>query len=341
MLPALADLLATARVVSLPLRGRFRGIIERELLLFEGPLGCTEWSPFTEYETAEAATWLRAAIEFGFGAVERGAQAPMVRTRIPVNATLAAVTPAEVETVLERFGKFETVKIKVAESGQCLSDDLARIRRVHELYPNAKLRLDANGGWRVAEVLAVAGALSEAGFNLDYLEQPVASLTEMIELRERLDQMGLATVRLAADELVRKAEDPLAIARTGAVDVLVLKVQPLGGVAAALDLAEAAKAASPRQLSFAVSSAIESSVGISMGLALAGALPELEHDCGLATVHVLAADVTDEPLEAKDGFLDVRRVAVSSSKLQKYAANPERTEWWLRRLEACYRELEG
>ena len=226
----LSELLSTARVVSLPLRSRFRGLIERELLLFEGPNGWAEWSPFTEYPDAEAAVWLSAAIEFAFGAKPQE-----LRNRIGVNATLPAVAPAGISKVLSKFGSFRTVKIKVAEAGQSRADDLARALAVRELYPAAKIRLDANGGLSVAEALELIGALRKADLQLEYFEQPVATLAEMLQLGQALKDLGDNTL-LAADELVRKASDPVAVARAGAADILVLKAAPLGGVARAMRL---------------------------------------------------------------------------------------------------------
>jgi O-succinylbenzoate synthase len=319
--PTFSEIQSTARVVSIPLRTRFRGLLEREALVFEGPNGWTEWAPFVEYNDAEAAVWLRAAIEFGYGALPE-----MHRTSVPVNATLPAVAADQVEAALARFGQFKTVKIKVAEPGQDLNADLERVWAVRAAYPEASIRLDSNGGYSVRDAFAVAVAMIENGVPLEYLEQPVATLIEMIELREMLADKQL-DVKVAADELVRKATDPLEVAGAGAADILVLKVAPLGGINRSLAIA--AEAGLPA----VVSSALDSSIGLSMGAHLAGALPDLEFDCGLGTAALLAGDLTNEPLKPIDGAIDVRRVEVSSAKLDIHAAEDHRADWWFDRLE--------
>ena len=327
-LPPLADLLASACVVQLPMKQRFRGITSREILLFEGPAGWAEWSPFVEYEDAEAAVWLAAAIEYSqteYRAVTDGGT--LRRSSVAVNATLPAVSAENVAAALEPFGRFETVKVKVAEAGQTMQDDLDRIFAVVRLYPDAKIRLDANGGYSVDEAVAMANAMVEASVRLDYFEQPVKTIAELAEVRIKANRVG---VRVAADESVRKVSDPLAVALAGAADLLVIKAAPLGGVGRASQIV--AEAGLPA----VVSSALESSVGISMGVHLAASLPEPIFDSGLATVALFEKDVAAEPLVAKDGRLPVRRVTPDANRLVELAASPERTAWWLARLECCY-----
>lgn len=321
MLPALRDLTATARVVSLPLVSRFRGIETREVMLFEGPEGWTEFSPFVEYDDAEAATWLAAAIDFGW----RAAPAAL-RTEVRVNATMPAVAPEDVPGILARFPGCRTVKVKVADPGQRIADDVARVAAVREhLGIEGRIRLDANGAWTVDEAERAIHAL--ASFDLEYVEQPCATVAELAEIRERV---GYMDIPIAADESVRKASDPLAVARAGAADILVLKAAPLGGIRATLALAAEAG------LPVVVSSALDTSVGLSMGLHLAAALPGLEFDCGLGTAALLAGDVTDAPLIPADGLLTVGRVTPTDHLLAKHAASPERTAWWLARLERTH-----
>jgi O-succinylbenzoate synthase len=316
MVPTVAELLDGARVVSLPLVTRFRGIEVREAMVLRGPNGWTEFSPFTEYDDAEASAWLAAAIDFGWGPTP-----PAVRDSIPVNATLPAVAADRVEEVLARFPGTRTVKVKVAERGQTLQDDVARLRATRAfLGPEGRIRVDANGGWNVDEAERAAHALGP--FDLEYLEQPCASVDELADLRARLHDWDLP---IAADESVRKAGDPLRVAREGAADILVLKAQPLGGVTAALRIAAEAG------LPVVVSSALDTSVGVSMGAALAAALPELDYDCGLGTAALLAADVTAEPLIPVDGSIPVRRVEV----VPGHDASPGRVTWWNERLARC------
>ena len=324
-IPALADLVSAARIVALPLRTKFRGLEEREILLFEGQNGWTEWSPFVEYTDEEAAVWLAAAIDFGYGEMP-----PLHRDQIAVNATLPAVAPELVERVLSNFGEFATVKIKVAEAGQNIVDDLARIHRVRELYPDTKIRLDANGGYEIEQAVELVDKLQAIDINIEYFEQPVSSIAEMAELRLQLSRIG---VLIAADESVRKVSDPLAVAQANAADILVLKAAPLGGIGRALSIAAEA------ELPVVISSALDSSVGLSMGAYLAAAIPELKFDCGLATSALLAGDVTREPLRAENGFIDVRRVEVDKSKLEIFAAQDHRQDWWLERLERVYKLL--
>lgn len=325
-LPPLTDVLATARVVALPLATRFRGIRTREAVVFEGPEGWTEFSPFTEYGDAEAATWLAAALEFGW----HPTPAP-VRSRVAVNATVPAVPASEVEGVLARYDGCRTAKVKVAESGQVLADDVARVRAVRgAMGPEGRVRIDANGGWNVDEAERAVHALAE--FDLEYIEQPCAEVEELAELRERI---GYLDIPVAADESVRKASDPLRVARAGAADLLVIKAQPLGGVRAALAIV--AEAGLPA----VVSSALDTSVGLSMGLALASALPELEFDCGLGTAALFTADVVPAPLRPRDGALTPTRVSPTTASLDRVEAAEDRCDWWLQRLTRCYRLLEG
>jgi O-succinylbenzoate synthase len=324
-IPALADLVSAARIVALPLRTKFRGLEERELLLFEGPNGWAEWSPFIEYPDEEAAAWLAAAIDFGYGNLPA-----MHRDRIPVNATLPAVAPELVQKVLSRYGNFATVKIKVAEAGQTIQDDLDRIQAVRDLYPNAKIRLDANGGFDVSTALNLANRLVELDVPLEYLEQPVATIAEMAELKLQVNRIG---IKIAADESVRKVSDPLAVAQANAADILVLKAAPLGGINRALEIAREA------DLPVVISSAIDSSVGLSMGAYLAAAIPDLQFDCGLATSALLAGDVTRNPIAAKDGYIDVRRVEVEKLNLETFKTEEHREDWWLERLERVFKLL--
>lgn len=322
--PSLKELLDTARVVVLPLASRFRGIEQREALLLRGPFGWSEFSPFVEYAPAEAAAWLAAAIDFGWS--EPPAR---LRESIRVNATLPAVEPGRVAEILGRFPGCRTVKVKVAERGQRLADDIARVAAARDyLGPEGRLRIDANGAWTVDEAETAIRALAE--YDLEYAEQPCASVAELADIRCRVGGIG---VPIAADESVRKADDPLAVARAGAADILVIKAQPLGGIAAALRIVAQAG------LPVVVSSALDTSVGLSMGAQLAAGVPELEFDCGLGTAALLAADVTEEPLVPVDGSIPVRRVEVSARLLDEYAAASKRETWWRSRLERCYAEL--
>jgi O-succinylbenzoate synthase len=328
MTVALSELLRAARVVSLPLATRFRGIDTREALLLEGPAGWTEFSPFVEYDDAEAVAWLRAALDFGWREPFLPANAP---TRIRVNATLPAVDGDSVAGVLARFPGCRTVKVKVAQAGQELSDDVDRVSRARDyLGPDGRIRIDANGAWNLDEAEHAIHALAE--FDLEYVEQPCATIDELAQIRKRVKYMGIP---IAADESVRKSEDPIAVAEAKAADILILKAQPLGGIERALEIIEQAA------LPVVISSALDTSIGISMGAYLAASIPGgPTYDSGLGTAALLTADVTSDPLLPTDGTIDVRRVEVSEKLLTRHAASKDRTDWWIDRLTRVHALLE-
>ncbi|MGO4383170.1 o-succinylbenzoate synthase [Specibacter sp. RAF43] len=315
----LDELLAAAHVVTLPMRVKFRGVLEREVLLLDGPAGWGEFSPFVEYDDAEAARWLAGAVEAGWVGFPAA-----VRGWVPVNAIVPAVSAAEVPGILGAFDALHTVKVKVAERGQSLAEDAARVGAVRHLLPQAAIRVDANGGWDVEQAVAALRMLS--AFGLEYAEQPVPTIAGLAAVRAGLG----GSVLIAADESVRKATDPLAVARAGAADLLIVKAAPLGGVRRALEIV--AEAGLPA----VVSSALDSSVGIRAGLALAAALPQLPYACGLGTVSLMAGDVTADSLVAVSGGIAVRDVAADPALLARFAAPAGRRDWWLARLRRCY-----
>ncbi|MDD7937815.1 o-succinylbenzoate synthase [Actinomycetospora lutea] len=309
--------LTEVSVAALPLRTRFRGITVRELALVEGPAGWGEFCPFPEYDDAEALAWWRCARE----AACDGWPAP-VRDRVEVNVTVPAVDPVHAHRIVTDSAA-RTAKVKVAEKGRDPREDLARLEAVRDaLGPGGRVRVDANGGWDVDGAVAAIGALARAADGLEYVEQPCASVDELAAVRRRVD------VPVAADESIRRADDPLRVVRAEAADVAVLKVAPLGGVRASLRIAEAIG------LPCVVSSAVESSVGLAAGLALAAALPELPFACGLGTADLLAADVVAAPLHPVAGHLDVPRHAPRPDRalLERYAADPATRDWWAARL---------
>ena len=317
--PSLDEILERLHVVVLPMRVRFRGITMRELALIDGPAGWGEFGAFTEYQPPEAATWLAAAIEAAYRPPP-----PVHRERIPINATVPAVDAARVAEVLARFPGARTAKVKVAEPGQTLADDVARVNAVRALVP--AVRVDANGGWTVAQAVAAAAALTADG-DLEYLEQPCATVDELAALRAQVD------VPIAADESIRKAEDPLRVVRAGAADVAVLKVAPLGGVTPMLNIAAAV------DIPIVVSSALDSAVGIGRGLLAAAALPQLSHACGLGTGGLFVEDVA-EPRLPVDGYLPVEATVPDPARLAALAAPAQRRQWWINRVKECYRLVE-
>jgi o-succinylbenzoate synthase len=307
-----------------PLRLRFRGVTERTGVLLRGPAGWGEFSPFPEYGPRYASRWLAAARE----AALEPFPTP-VRDRIHVNTTVPAVEAARAHQLAADSG-CRTAKVKVAEPGQDLATDVERVAAVREaLGPEGRVRVDVNAAWDVETAVLAIGRLDRAAGGLEYVEQPCRTLEELREVRRRV------RVPLAADESVRTAADPLRIAGLDAADVVVVKVQPLGGVRRALEVVETAG------LPAVVSSALETSVGLAAGIALAAALPELPFDCGLGTATLLAADVTGRPLLPRDGTLPVGRVVPDAAMLDQAAPGPDEILDLLERLQAAAAHLEA
>jgi o-succinylbenzoate synthase len=307
------------KAFAIPMRVRFRGIMMREGALIEGPEGWGEFSPFAEYGPEECGRWLASALESA-----TGRWPDPVRDRIPVNVTVPAIGPERAIGIVAASG-CRTAKVKVAERGQAEAEDIERVEAVREaLGPDGKIRVDANGGWEVGQAARMLRLL--ARFGLEYAEQPCATLDELAELRRHID------IPVAADESIRKAADPLRVRAADAADIVVLKVQPLGGVRSALQVAEACG------LPVVVSSAVDTSIGLAAGVALAAALPELRYACGLGTMSLLAGDVTADPLVPVGGEMPVRRPAVDEAELARWGADPAP---WRERAAAAARFLSG
>ena len=305
----LNEILATLQVLSLPTRTNFRSVTKREVALFKGPNGWGEFSPFLEYEKEEAAYWLGAGIEAAFGELPK-----LQRDEIEINATLPAVdSQIDVERILSWYPGAKVVKIKV---GDDLEADLSRIQHAINFNDNLKIRLDVNGGWSVKQAEdSIAQIVQRFGLErFEYIEQPVATLQELKELN--------LPIPVAGDEVIRKAKDPFSVDLQGAVDILMLKVSPLGGIARSLAIAK------HHNLPIVVSSALESAVGISQGIRLAAALPQLNYACGLATGKLLSNDVAELPIIA--GRMKVSEVHPTG--MLNFQAAPERITWWKNRI---------
>jgi len=323
--PHASEVLSHAHVVSIPLATPFRGLTHRELVLFEGPEGPAEWSPFVEYEDTEAATWLRAALEQAFE------PAPPAPSSVRVNGIIPAVEAHEVAGLLSHAGMPSTVKVKVGGPGTTLRDDVARVDAVRDaLGPAGRVRVDANGSWTLDEA---EHAIREMEMlDLDYVEQPVTELSDMAELRRRISRLG---IEVAADESIRRFDDIDAVIAAEACDVVVVKVQPLGGLAATRQVAHTALDAG---LEVVVSSALESSVGLYRGAQMVGWLQDSVGsvlDAGLGTQAFLSTDVVTEPLIGHGGEFSVSPPVLDSDAVSSLAASTERTQWWLERLERC------
>lgn len=303
------------RAFAIPMKHRFRGIDERQGLLIEGPKGWGEFSPFLDYSAPATRSWWQAAHE----AAHIGWPEPL-RQSIPVNTTIPAVDGPTAFDLTSKSG-CSTAKVKVAEG-----DDIERVAAVRDaLGPGGRIRIDANGRW---DVDTAVKSLKKLGrFDLEYAEQPVATLEEMAELRRKVD------VLLAADESVRNSEDPLRVAGLEAADIVVLKVQPLGGVVRCLEVAEACG------LPVVVSSAVETSVGLAAGVALAAALPELPYACGLGTSSLLAADVSREPFVPVQGEIAVRSIEVDEDLLSSVELSGEQQVFWVERAREAGAEI--
>ena len=306
--------LASLRVLALPMRTTFRSLDIRETALFKGENGWGEFAPFIEYSDQESLPWLESAIEAADKALS-----PALREFIPINATVPASNDeAEIEQILSWYPGVDTVKIKV---GTGIQEDLVRIAVVRKHLPKAKIRIDVNGSWSVKEALLNVNAIYEVtGDLLEYVEQPVASLDELKQLKEDMS----VDVKIAGDEVLRKAKDPFAISLDGAIDILMLKVSPLGGIKRAMDLA------SHHKLPVVISSALESAVGISYGLALAARVPNLDYACGLGTSALFNQDVSDIPIV--NGAIKAANYPIDLDRVERYELKGERLEWWRNRI---------
>ncbi len=304
------------RTYSIAMPTPFRGITRREGMLLEGPAGWAEFSPFLDYDATECAPWLVAALD---SAEREWPEA--LRDSIPVNCIVPAVGPEEAAQIVRASG-CSTAKVKVAERGQSRADDIERVEAVRDaLGPRGNVRIDANGGWTVDEAVSAIAALNIAAHGLEYVEQPCSSVEDLAAVRRRV------AVPIAADESIRRAADPMRVAELEAADIAVLKVAPLGGVHACLRIAEQIG------LPVVVSSAVESSIGLSAGLALAAALPELPYACGLATTSLLDGDVVASPLVPVGGFLPAGRQVLDDAAYRSVAADAQTDARWQARLD--------
>jgi O-succinylbenzoate synthase len=298
------QLLETLRVIALPTKTNFRGITVREVALFKGEYGWAEFSPFLEYDDAEAAHWLASAVE-----AATTPRPQLFRTSVAVNGTIPDLNdPAQLKKIVDSFPGVKTFKIKV---GNDLAADLARVNIIRELQPQAKIRIDVNGLWSVAQAEEFLNSVGE----IEYVEQPCSTIEKLRELKSK------TSVKIVGDEILRKAADPFDIDLIGAVDYLMLKVQPLGGIKRAHALAEHHK------LPIVVSSALESAVGINYGLTLAASFQELNFDCGLGTGSLLAQDVAHLPIV--NGMIQLTEFEPALDGLDVSA---ERFQWWKNRI---------
>lgn len=309
----LGSILDSLQVISLPTKTNFRGVTQREVALFLGPVGWAEFSPFLEYSPDESVPWLVSAIESAYAAP------PLpLRKSIEINATLPAVNDrAQVKEIISWYPGCKTIKVKVGEDSAA---DLQRIRLVKDLAPEMQIRLDVNGGWTVDQATAFLLQIYREVGEIEYVEQPCATIEELRALKAALPN----EILIAGDEIIRKSDNPFGVDLVGVVDLLVLKVAPLGGIKRCHEIA------SYFGLPVVVSSALESAIGISYGLKLAATLPTLPHANGLGTGALLSADVAT--LAIKAGEIEVGTFSPSIDSLAKYAVEAERLAWWRERI---------
>lgn len=311
------ELFSTMRVVALPTKTNFRGINLREVALFKGEYGWGEFSPFLEYGYQESAPWLQCAIE-----AASKPRPKLYRNSVKVNGTIPALNdPADIERIVNSFPGVETFKVKVGDN---LSEDIERLTKVRSLAPKAKLRIDVNGNWDVPTAITNLRSIYENIGAIEYVEQPCATIAELRELKEKLS----VDIPIAGDEVLRKANNPFAVDLSGAVDILALKVQPLGGIEQAHKLAEHHK------LPIVISSALESAVGINYGLYLAASFADLNFDCGLGTGSLLSADVAKLPIV--NGEIGIRDFEPDFGALE---VAPDRYEWWKNRVMKTWEQI--
>ena len=304
------QLLDTLRVIALPMKTKFRGISVREVALIKGSYGWGEFSPFLEYDDAESAPWLASAIE--------AASTPkpeLYRSSVAVNGTIPATNDKKViDDLITSYSGVKTYKVKVGDN---LSEDIVRLTRIRSLGRKVKIRIDVNGLWSVEQALTNLYAFYENVGPFEYVEQPCATLDELRELKSKIR----IPLKIAVDEVIRKSSDPFALDLQGAADIVMLKVQPLGGIKRAHAIAEHHK------LPIVVSSALESAVGINHGLMLAASFKEMNFDCGLGTGSLLAADVAHFPIV--DGKIEISEF---EPQLDGLDVAPDRFEWWKNRI---------
>ena len=302
------------QVVSIPVKANFRGINFREIALFEGPAGWSEFSPFIEYSNKESSTWLKAAIE---GATKEPPKP--IRDQVEINATLPNVKVSEVKDLLAGFNGCNTIKIKIND----FETDQALLIECLKEVPKAKFRLDVNGGWALEEAIANVQSYEKAfGSLIEYIEQPCTDFADLNSLRNSTG------IKIAVDESIRKylAGDLTKIKEVA--DIAIIKWAPTGGFDAALEVIEKIG------LPVVISSALDSSVGISHGLSLAEAVPNLYGACGLGTVCLLEGDVTSNPLMPINGIIKNRKVI--PDRIEEFKAESGRQKWWQDRANAVY-----
>lgn len=326
-------------VFTLPLTVQFRSVQSRSGLLVRGAQGWGECAPFLEYGPAEASLWLRSAVVFAAGGTGPSpAPWPQRRRLVPVNVTVPVTDP---ESAYQRVidAACATAKVKVSDPRVTMEEDVQRVRAVAAALSRvagaaARLRIDVNGAWTVEQALAAIPRFQEACAEvggLEYVEQPCATVEELAQVRAA----GVAPI--AADESIRRATDPFRVVEMDAADIAVIKVAPLGGVDRALQLAQSLP------LPVVVSSAIDSSIGLSAGLALAAALPDLPFACGLDTGRLLGRDVCQETLVSSGGFMDAdqaRSVSDGPLSAERSPVSQDCRTHWLQRVEAMIPYLE-
>jgi len=312
----LAEIFSDLTIVAIPTRTKFRGVTVREAAIFRGPAGWSEFAPFIEYNEMQSEPWLNAALE--------GAYKPwpeLKRSKVGINATLPKVEVNRVAEILQRFPGAKTVKIKVDD----FENDSELVEAALDFNPDFKVRLDVNGGWDLETAL-----LNLYNYNLrfgkvfEYIEQPCLEISDLTKLKAEIP------MKIAIDESIRSALQSDFAGAQDFADIAIIKWAPSGGIT------QANKLIKKIGLPAVISSALDTGIGISHGLALAAIQDELVFDCGLATLTLLEGDVVLSALEISDGAISVNRTVPNEDLLSKYQAAPDRRIWWEKRIEKIW-----
>jgi o-succinylbenzoate synthase len=315
---------------ALDLKGKFRNTQVRTGALISGPSGWGEFAPFPEYNDEVCSRWLAGALESAFGIFPA-----KLRSSVPVNAIIPIFsvqeTIAAVETAVQNHG-MTTFKVKVSGPNQvALSDDASRVKAVRstleQLGVEGKIRIDVNGNWNLTQAISELKILDDAAGGIDYVEQPCETISELIELKVEMQNWS-HPIQIAVDESLRMSSSIDVAQIRSAADIMVVKAIPLGGVQRSLDLVNEIG------LPAVVSGSLDSSVGLSSGIALAASIPQLYGSCGLGTGTLFAQDLVTPTTLPTHGELVVRRASPDAHLLAAAAAKVNESDrlWWRERI---------
>ena len=298
-------------VVAIPTKTNFRGVTVREAVIFKGSNHWSEFSPFLEYSDEESKPWLQAALSAAYNSWPN-----LIKKQIPINATLPNVSVERVPEILSKYPGAKTIKIKV----DSFEKDADLVEAALDYNPEAKIRLDINGGWDLKNALLNLHDFHlRFGLVFEYIEQPCIELSDLGKLKAEIP------MKIAVDESIRKSLDSDFSNLKEYADIAILKWQPIGGIEKAISLTKEIG------LPVVISSALETGIGLSHGLALASAL-DVTSSCGLATATLLESDIVMEDLSIINGEIEVLSRTPNQGLIEKYRAPEDRKVWWLERI---------